>query len=266
MFIKSSILATYTFCLISLALGGCSSLHVDVSPTVDWSRVKVIEFQDPPQDPWGLTLPIKLELSAMGFQVEESSPNPDLLFSYFTQESPDLTVESKVITRLKSLHVQFIDPATKTLVTAADYFYPEVSSPSAPDMGVKELFLGLRQQIQTEIKSQPETANNVPSTNVPVEQVSASPSPQSQKPQAQQLQPESTQNQNKREVSGTNVSQSKPVEKKELSREAATTVLEKPDRKSDQAVQQTRSPWVPKLKSWGFEEWGKDSDDSADFY
>jgi len=261
MFLKPSLLAIYTCFFISFALGGCSSLHVDISPSVDWNTVKVIEFQSPPQDPWQLTQPIKSELSAMGFQVKEGSPDPDLLFSYFTQESPDLTVESEVITRLKSLHVQFIDPTTKTLVTAIDYFYPEVTSPSAPAMGVKEVFLGLQQQIQTEINSQSVAVKNLSLHPVPAKQVSTSPPAQTEKPQVKQLQSESTQNQNERTDSATNASQSKPVEKEELNQKTATTVLEKPDKKSRQAVQQTSSPWIPKFKSWGFENWGQDSPD-----
>ncbi|MEE4254392.1 MAG: DUF4136 domain-containing protein [Desulfuromusa sp.] len=248
------------------ALAGCSSLHVDVSPAIDWSRVKVIEFQSPLQDPWELTQPIQSELTAMGFQVEETHSNPDLLFSYFTQESRDLTIESEVISRLKSLHVQFIDPETKTLVTAVDYFYPEVTSPSAPEMGVKEVFSGLRQQIQTEIIAQPEAAQNPPPPAAPAKQIIASPPAKIQNGQTEQLQPKSTQSENEPEDNTANISQTKPVEQEALTQEIVTPVLEKSDQKSHQAVQKTRSPWVPKFKSWGFEDWGEDSADSVDNY
>lgn len=257
-----------TFFFMIFALSGCSSLHVDISPTIDWSRVKVIEFQSPLQDPWELTQPMKSELITMGFQVEETHSNPDLLFSYFTQESRDLTIESEVISRLKSLHVQFMDPETKTLVTAVDYFYPEVTSPSVPEMGVIEVFSGLRQQIQTqtEINSQPEAAQNPPSPAAPAKQIIASPPSKIQNGQAEQMQPKFTQNENKPEDHVANISETKTAEQTALHQEDVTPVLEKHDQKSHQAVQKTRSPWIPKFKSWGFEDWGEDSTDSADNY
>ena len=227
--------STHIYFFMFFIMTGCSSLHVDISPTVDWSHVRVIEFQRPLQDPWRLAQPIGSELKAMGFQIAETHAEPDLLFSYFTQSSLDLTAESEVLTRLKSLHVQFIDPATKTLVTAVDYFYPETSDQSAPVTGVKEIFSGLRQQIHTDI--------NLPS---------AAPA-QFQELQTEPLKPDSSPISIKIKDNTANNYQSEPDE-------TAKTVLKKSDSKSNpQAVQQTRSPWLPKLKSWGFEKWGQDS-------
>lgn len=229
---------------VFFVLTGCASLHLDMVSAVDWNQVRVLQFQSPEGDPWELTQPIKAELQAMGFQVDNFHAKPDLLFSYFIQEGFDLTAESEVLLRLKSLHVQFIDPATKNLVTAVDYFYPEVANPPAPVTGVKEIFAGLRQQIHAEIEvpatplAQPYESQPDPSTSalLPVNN-------EPEKNPADHLQ--STYNE-------TVSPQPVPTE----------TVLKKADSKStQQATQKSRSPWLPKLKSWGFDNWGKDEPD-----
>ncbi len=251
-----------TLCFfVFFVITGCSSLHVDVSPSVDWSQVRVLQFQSPPEDLWNLNRTIKSELADMGFQVEETHPNPDLLFSYFTQESPDLSVESQVLTRLKSLHVQFIDPSTKILVTTVDYFYPEVSSSPAPDTGVKEVFSGLRQQIHKETNSQSAVPAREQSQTVPAEPVVVDPPTQIQESQAAQQKSNSASATILLEENTINNDQSELGKVVASPQEAAITVLKKPDNKSHQAVQKTRSPWLPKFKSWGFENWGGNSTD-----
>ena len=167
--IKQCRLGLLSSCLmIFFVLTGCSSLHIDSSPSVDWSHVRVIEFQSPLQDPWELTQPIRSELKTMGFQLtDETNSHPDLILSYFTQEKPDLTAESEVVMRLKSLHIQFIDPETNTLVTAVDYFYPEVTQPLAPEAGVREAFSGLRQQIHKDVNSRADLPDMLPPQTLP---------------------------------------------------------------------------------------------------
>jgi len=91
----------------------------------------------------------------MGFQVADSYPNPDLLFSYFIQDSPELTVESEILVCLKSPYAQFIDPETNAWVAAADCFYTEIINSATSETGVKALFASLQQQILYE--SKPET-------------------------------------------------------------------------------------------------------------
>jgi hypothetical protein len=260
-FLKQYGLRTYTGFILFFIVTGCASLHVDISPTVDWGHVSVIEFRSPLQDPWELTQPIKSELKAMGFQIEETPANPDLLFSYFTQEGPDLTAESEVLTRLKSLHVQFMDPATKTLVTAVDYFYPEVTAPMTPETGVKEVFSGLRQQIYQESNSQADKPAIVPTQIVPVAPVAVAPPTQSQELQPVPLKLDPVPSSNESEGNAVNGGQSGHGEVAESSQKKVTSVLEKTDKKPHQPVQKTRSPWLPKLQSWGFEDWGKDSAD-----
>lgn len=257
-FLKQCRLGTYPCFIIFLIVTGCSSLHIDISPAVDWSRVRVVEFQSPLQDSWELTQPIKSELITMGFQItEKTNTSPDLIFSYFTQEKPDLTAESKVVTRLKSLHVQFIDPAKKTLVTAVDYFYPEGTNPSAPVSGVKEVFSGLRQQINKEINAQSQVPEMVRTQPLPAALVVVPPK-YIQGSQTEQLKTESLSIEIKPEENVANNNQSAFVETV-VPRSEAITDLTKSDKKDRQPVQQTRSPWLPKLRSWGFDTWGQDS-------
>ena len=260
--INRCILGLLSSCLMMVfVLTGCSSLHIDSSPSVDWSHVQVIELQRPLQDPWELTQPIRSELKTMGFQLtEETNTSPDLILSYFTQEKPDLTAESEVVTRLKSLHIQFIDPATNTLVTAVDYFYPEVTQPLAPEAGVREAFSGLRQQIHKDVTSQTNLPEMVPTQTLPAAPLVVAPPAQSQESAIEQPPSDAlpVSNEPAENVTNNNT-QSKTVEIVAPGKEAATTVLEKPDKQAQQAVQQTRSPWVPKLQSWGFENWGKDT-------
>ena len=251
-----------SLCLfISFVMAGCSSLHVDISPAVDWNHVREIGFQSPLQDPWHLTPLIRSELKNMGFQVEETPANPDLLFSYFTQESPDLTEEGEVFLRLKSLHIQFIDPATKTLVTAVDYFYPEIPNPSTSEMGIKEVFSGLQQQIHKEINSQSAVPAREPNQTIPTGPVVVEPPTQIEKSQTEQLRSTVAPTTIEPEEKPTNNDQSEPSKAVAPSQETVTTVLKKPDNKSPQAIQKTRSPWVPRFKSWGFENWEQDTMD-----
>ena len=248
-----------SLCLfISFVMAGCSSLHVDISPAVDWNHVREIGFQSPLQDPWQLTQSIRSELKDMGFQVEETPANPDLLFSYFTQESPDLTEEGEVFLRLKSLHIQFIDPATKALVTAVDYFYPEIPNSSPPEMGVKEVFSGLQQQIHKEISSQSAVPARKPSQTAPTGSVVVDPPTQIEKSQTERLRSNVAPTTIEPEEKPTNNDPSELSKTVAPPQETATTVLKKPDSKSLQAIQQIHSPWVPRFKSWGFENWEQD--------
>ncbi|SEA62521.1 hypothetical protein SAMN05660420_02665 [Desulfuromusa kysingii] len=243
-----------------LILAGCSSLHVDMLPTVDWSTVQIVEFQAPPQDRWNLTEPIQTELLAMDFQVVEDHRNPDLLFSYFTQEGIDLTVESEKVLRLRSLHVQFIDPKTKNLVAAADYFYPDNAQPSDFPRGIKELFAGIRQQSQHQPVVTP--AASVKAVDEPealtTEATIATPQPEATL--IKQPTPETSAAKNQTEQRITNPSDRSSVAV-ETATQNVTPVLDKDDEKMQQAVQKTRSPWVPKFQSWGFENWGEESMD-----
>jgi hypothetical protein len=250
-----------SICLIILfVMSGCSSLHVNVSPAVNWEHVKVVALQSPSQDPWNLNQAIRSELTDLGFQIDDSGAKPDLLFSYSTQVSPDLTDDGEVITRLNSLHIQFMDPATNTPVTAVDYFYPAVSNPPAPETGVKKVFLGLRQQVLTENNPPAAASALQPSQTMPLAPVVVAPPTQDQEPPSVQLQPDPAPTSTKVEenVASDQLQQRKPVEIKPTTE---PTVLKTSDNNTLKPVQKTRSPWLPKLKSWGFENWGQDSSD-----
>lgn len=258
--LKQCRLSRYLYVIMLFAIAGCSSLHVNASPAVNWDHVEVIKFQSPLQDPWHLTQAIRVELTNLGFQIDDSGADPDLLFSYSTQNSPDMTDEGEVITRLNSLHIQFMDPATETPVTAIDYFYPAVSNPPAPVTGVKEVFSGLRQRVLTGKKPPAVAPDQQLNQTVPVTPIVITPPAQNQESPSEQLQPSPVPDsiQVEDHVEDSQTQSSKPAV---ISRETEPAALKKMEDKTLKPVEKTRSPWIPKLKSWGFENWGQDSSD-----
>ena len=258
--LKQCRLSRHLYVIMLFAMSGCSSLHVNVSPAVNWDQVEVIKFQSPHQDPWNLTQAIRAELTDLGFQIDDSGADPDLLFSYSTQNSPDITDEGEVITRLNSLHIQFMDPATEMPVTAVDYFYPAVTNPPAPVTGVKEVFSGLQQRILTGKNPPAMVTGQQPNPKVSATPVEITSPAQDQEPPSEPFKPSPIPNsiQVEDNVAGSRTQSSKPAV---INRETKPTALKKMEDKTLKPVERTRSPWVPKLKSWGFENWGQDSSD-----
>lgn len=258
---KHFLMQAVSICLFMFFVTACSSLHVDIAPSVNWAEVRVVEFQKPAESSWNLYQPIKFELQSLTFQVVDSHPEPDLLFSYFVQESPDLTVESEILVRLKSLHIQFLDPATKTRVAAADYFYPETTDPSAPETGVRDLFAALRKQILKENKSDEKKQITASGPAQVVTPELATPASPVSTPLAGQVKSVVESDQSQVEVNASNEALLSSPEDQSIKQEPKKYTTLKSARQAKEADQKTRSPWTPKFKSWGFENWGQDSVD-----
>ncbi len=234
------------FWTLLVCLSGCSSMHVDVAPAVDWSNVSHIVLSAPAQDPWLLAPAIRKELQGMGMTVlAEGEGDPDLAIRFFAKEGPDLDANGNMLTRLQSLHVQFVDPATATVVAVADYFYSEGSS--GPDKGVAAVFAKLREELNAGAAS-PLTTVTAPVTDpVPRQSVSQSVL-ESQSPPLEPARSPA------------------PVGSLEVESVSQTQALEPPVKtiapvtdkaKARKIETKTESPWTPKFKSWGFENWGK---------
>lgn len=239
--LRSLLIFLALFCLV-----GCSSLHVKVDPDTEWDAVSTVTLQGPQEDPWGLRPAILAELEQMGLQtLTDESVRPDLHVRYFFQQVLDMNEENQLFNRLQSLHVQFAKPGTETLVAVADYFY-DVSS-TDPEKGVEAVFVQLRQDIRS---GGSPVLRPVPSTQ---EDRSAVPPAVQENRMTEKMKPTEA---------ATAPSASR--------QEAHDADAESAGRGADKAPagnmveSKTRSPWIPRFKSWGFEEWGKEDND--DFY
>ncbi|WP_158414035.1 hypothetical protein [Geoalkalibacter subterraneus] len=250
--------------LMLLFVAGCSGLHTGASPDFDWSRVEKISVQGPWEKYQELQTPTLQEVAAMGYEVVSSSaPEADARLELEVVEALDINEVGAVFSRPKSLHVRIYDADSGTPVALADYHLS--STQSAVD-GVHELFAGVRRErgsSKGDHKSTAAAPEKIPSASDPPAQAEI--------PEKSSV-PESTpsEEQSSQSMSG-NV---KPDEKQmpqaaqEAPRETATeTVKEAPPPASqkqeaetsewDPAEAKKRSPWVPRLESWGFEDWGK---------
>ncbi len=232
---------------------GCSALHVDVVPTVDWSNVSDVKIQSPARDPWQLSPVIHNELEKMGFTVlTEENENPDLEVRFFSEEGPDLDANGNMYQRLKSVHIQFVDPVTETFVAVADYFYAE-NSPN-PAEGVKTAFAELLDHIQADATAQSQPVSVTPNpAQTGTKIVLPSQSRRDMTSSDEKLSPAGG--------SETSVSQELGTATQTTGQSSRTPAptLDKTD--ISEIKPKTQSPWIPRFKSWGFENWGKQTDD-----
>lgn len=237
---------------------GCSSLHVDVVPAVDWSAVSVVELQEPAHDPWLLTAAIRTQLHQMGLTVAaKENASPDLLVRYFVQEGPDLNADGDLLTRLKSLHIQFVDPSTDQYVAVADYFYPD--SDYEPVDGVVAAFSGLQQDIQTAGSKQVEPVPP-PAPSSSVDSATEAPQQQPVAAEAGEQPPRANQNPGTEDPAQPAVESAAGLPPS--TQQPSATVAPATEKDSIRKVApKTRSPWVPRFESWGFENWGEQHDD-----
>jgi hypothetical protein len=227
--------------LISLPLlFGCASMQVKDSGIFDWDGISTVSLNQPDSDPWALVPIIENELKAMGLNTDPGR-TPDLLLSFETREGRDLDADSEIVTRLKSLHIYLADPAKSTRIAAIDYFYPPTGEID-PATGVEESFSAIRQLLENR-KTAPSAgkpkshADSATATEPTPEPSTAAPVSRSD-----ELRPPAT------NASGE-TTQAAPHEDRQTSAEQQPAPV---------------SPWSLKLRSWGFETWGKETDkDSA---
>jgi len=228
------------FCLV-----GCSSLHVKVDPNTKWGEVSTVTLLGPQQDPWRLRPAILAELQEMGLTVlPGEGSRPDLEVRFFFQQGRDINEEGHLLNRLQSIHIQLAEPGTETFVAVADYFYAN-NSITKPEMGVTAAFAQLRQDIH------PDSSPRVPSAQKNQSPKKMMTTDKSNDPSAAQS--GGTSQDDGRDEQGVAAESALPVE----------TIVPVTDNSSpEKSVQsKTRSPWTPRFKSWGFEEWGKESND-----
>ena len=228
-----------------LTLTGCSTVHVDVSRDLDWNRINSVALEAPDADPWQLAPLIAEELRDQGFTVVSAEvQSGDLLLRYATREKPDLDAEGNFSERLESVHLQFLDPATGKRRAVIDYFYPTTDGSHSIADGIEEALADLRNAgpAQKTSSKQPATAPAPsPASAASTKGGPEENSPASMTEQATALPPEA-----RTESSEPAADEATPV---------PTSAVEA---SGEEPRPQTRSPWIPRFHSWGFDDWGDD--------
>jgi hypothetical protein len=256
------------FALLLLVVG-CSQLHTDVRSSYRWAEVSAVGFEAPDRDPWNLAPVVRTELEAMGYAVvAPGGAGQELLVRFSTQDGPDFTSDGVLVTRPKSLHVKLIDPRSQALVGVADYF---LRSSEDPVEGMRAALAGLQDALRSAARpsqvrpvavpsTAPAAAQSAPAAALPVQpQVVAPPSQPAVKPAAQPATTTAAAPTSSAVTPAplvTSESAASPAQSPGETQAPAETVVE------EEAVirSQEQSPWVPRFKSWGFDEWGKSDD------
>lgn len=230
----------WVFFVLCMWVFGCSSLHVETSSSFNWGEVGTVSVQQPQTDPWNLLPAIYNELATMGVDSSVDAERADLILQFSVQEGPDIDSQGNIYNRLNSLHLQFIDPNDERIIAVTDYFYSDTDIEHTK--GVKAAFAGLKKRLaekRSELASQPATVDSN---------------------SAQQLAPIAVDE----EQTDFQMQDEKKTIQPETPTESSLTV-ETPTHSApvqsvtENIVPQTESPWIPRLKSWGFENWGKQS-------
>lgn len=266
--------------LFLMALAGCAHLHVDLQQ--GWSpsqvqRVQVaIDRAPASQSAAWFDEQIGKQLVALAWQASPRS-QAQAQAKLFWQWRKDLTEDSVLIYQPASLHLRIETLPDQQLVALADYFYPRGGEPDHL-AALEAVFAGLARLPQaapaalTEPASTPSVVmtpdarqSSVPPT--PVEQVAAAASIASTHPpsapraepvasvMAGALAPEQVQSLPLVTVppGGDRVA---PAENP-LTVAPAPPALVPASQAPSPLRTMTRSPWLPRLESWGFEDWGQ---------
>ncbi len=246
-------------CLLAACSFGCAAVNVDVGSTIDWSKVSTVTLQPPTEDPWQLAPEIRNELQQTGFTVlATNDTSADLLVRYFTKEGPDLNSDGDLLTRLKSFHVQFVDPATNENVAVVDYFYADTMADPADD-SVSLAFAELRRDIQA--------GRSVTTPAAPTQVAAPEPAPAVAEPSQPQVEATTPQQDPQpAQVAPAEITVQPAVTPNEAPAVAEQTAVSVtpaviPTIEKEEArkiTPRTESPWVPRFHSWGFEDWGDD--------
>ncbi len=234
--------------LLILLLSGCSAVQVAGTTRVDWRQVSLVSLEAPAADPWQLTPLIKAELAELGFKPAGPGDKADLLARFTTVAGPDLTADSKIVTRLHSLHIEFLNPQNRTIVTAIDYFSPNGVDQPVPASGVKEAFAELRQDIAAQQEASPAPASAAVTAPPAVQR------PEAATPPMPPATPSSTDQSVASDATQSAAKINPPTAEKAAPQTRATSETQEP------LPRKNRSPWLPKFQSWGVEHWGDAAD------
>ncbi len=254
----------WVLALVLLFVTGCSGLHTGASPDFDWLRVEKVSVQGPWEKFQELQKPTLEEVAAMGYGVvPPSSPEADARLELEVVEALDINEVGAVFSRPRSLHVRIYDADSGAPVALADYY---LSSTQSAVNGVQELFAGVREErsrSKGENKSTAEAPENAfpasePPAQAEVPEKNSAPASTLLKEQPSQAISETVE-QAEEEVPQAALETSQETAT-EIVREAAPPATQAQEAETlewEPAERKKRSPWVPRLESWGFEDWGK---------
>ena len=253
----------WSLCLYALCCVGCAAVNVDVGQTVDWSSVSRVAYQPPAEDPWQLTPTIQAELQKMGFTIlAADDPAADLLVRYFTKDGPDLNADGDLLTRLKSLHVQFVDPNSNQNLAVVDYFYADtMADPNEESVALAFAELSKSIQSSKSVASPAPAAVAAPTIAPTATTTPVATTPTQEQPQAKTVNPPQA-------TQPTQAAQPETISAKTAATTASPAPTEQPTpatvtpatdkSEARKIVPRTESPWVPRFHSWGFEDWAEE--------
>ncbi len=241
-------------------LAACSQTHSEIRAGYRWSELSRIAVAEPPADRWGLTPVLRQELAAAGYRlVTADSGSPQVVARFTTEEGLDFTSEVELVTRPKVIHLQLADAASGKVVLLVDYFLRSAENPAA---AMRAAVADLQEQIRTAAAApgKPRVASPAAPKVTPSAAPVAVPAPSA--PIAAPLSPVAEQPVPAPGAVATPVVEPlaapTPAEAPPFTPAPAETAVEAgPAEEEAPLVPRSQSPWTPRFKSWGTEEWGK---------
>jgi len=242
-------------CLL-LLLAACAATKTSREPGVDLSSYDRLYLEPPPEDFPGLRPLIAEQLRRLGYEILEEAPagghaSKALLVTYGFEPRRTLSDEGEVTTLLESLAVHFQDLQSGTVLAEAGYGHNWRDEP--PAAMVAEVFAGLERDLGPETTGSPKpgfiksirwqapvTDDGEATAGEIIDDAAAgktSPAPERQ-PASSSPEPERPTD-----------PQAAPVEPSPARLEEKTPPDAEP------------SGWQPRIKSWGFENWGREDTD-----
>lgn len=231
-------------------LAACSQTHSEIRAGYRWSELTRIAVAEPPADPWGLTPVLRQELTAAGYRlVAADSGRPQVVARFTTEEGLDFTSEVELVTRPKVIHLQFVDAGSGKIVVLVDYFLRSAENPAA---AMRVAVADLQEQIRTAAAAPGRAAAKPPVSPAAIAPAAALPAvpaavPTPAAPPVVPVPPAPA-------PAAVSVPVAPPVAAPQPVVEPA--VEAEPEEEAP-LVPRSQSPWTPRFKSWGSEEWGK---------
>ncbi|MCK9172741.1 MAG: hypothetical protein M0O99_04565 [Desulfuromonas thiophila] len=250
--------------LFLMALAGCAHLHVDLQQ--GWSpsqvqRVQVaIDRAPASQSAAWFDEQIGKQLVALAWQASPRS-QAQVEAKLFWQWRKDLTEDNVLIYQPASLHLRIESLPDQQLVALADYFYPRGGEPDHL-AALEAVFTGLTRQPEVAPAALTEPVSTPPVVAVPqIAPAFVPPAPLAQAtvpgPAMPQQLPIAASAQNAEPVAPVTLAPLSPEQTRSSSITSGLPAVVPATQVPAPLRTMTRSPWLPRLESWGFEDWGQ---------
>ncbi|MDD3802570.1 MAG: hypothetical protein PHV45_10305 [Desulfuromonas thiophila] len=250
--------------LILMALAGCAHLHVDLQQGWNPSQVQrvqvAIDKAPASQSAAWFDEQIAKQLAALAWQASPRS-QAQVEAKLFWQWRKDLTEDSVLIYQPASLHLRIETLPDQQLVALADYFYPRGGEPDHL-AALEAVFAGLARLPQAAPAALTEPVSTPPVVAVPqIAPAFVPPAPLAQAtvpgPAMPQQLPIAASAQNAEPVAPVTLAPLSPEQTRSSSITSGLPAVVPATQVPAPLRTMTRSPWLPRLESWGFEDWGQ---------